>query len=220
MRAKCDKKGENRRVLFAVFDGRGRINGVLEEWLDRQAQVVMAHRIGQGRAYPRLDMWRNQVVDYFLTQTKAAYLCLVDDDMVPVEATAEFLACDADVVVCSYRNRLGQPCHGGDGEGGCGMMKISRQAAKKMGAPWFAFVANSAGTDVVMCECGFFSGKAKNAGFHPVTRGSVGHVAEAVLLPGEDPNDQAYQIRLLPDLTAEAECERKYQQHMKDEHNA
>jgi hypothetical protein len=56
-----------------------------------------------------------------------------------------------------------------------GWLRISREVAKTIRAPWFSFDLDETGCGKATCECGYFSTKARAIGFSAVKVGRVGH---------------------------------------------
>ena len=168
-------------IQVVVFDGLP-VNAMLETWLESVPHVKRASRIGQGRAFPRMDMWRNQAVQWFLDHSECEYLLMIDADMVVTDQTNPALRCDASVVGADYVDRGHHQSHHGHSNLGCGFLKVKRPALKEMGAPWFLFRGNPEGTKLTSCECRYFCEKAAAKGLEPVRVGMVGHVLPMIAI--------------------------------------
>lgn len=158
-------------------------NPFLDRWLRQRA--VEGHVIRDGNWQQPLDLCRNLEVQRFLDHDTTDAILLVDSDMVPVPESDEILACDAPIVGCPYIGQSGHMEHPGEGSVAAGWLRISREAAKTIGPPWFSFGLDGTGCGKATCECGYFSAKARAAGLTPVKVGRVGHLVRLVALPSD-----------------------------------
>lgn len=189
---------EYENIQVVVFDGRG-VNLMLADWLGNFPHVDRAGSIAGSVVPDTVASWRNRAIRWFLEHTELPDVLMLDDDMVPVHGTDALLRSDADVAAARYIRKDGHEVHADDGEGGCGCMKISRNALEKIDPPWFAFEFSDDGSRVTSCECGYFSRKARRAGFHPVKAGVIGHVVPVVVVPAESEGSSC-RMKFLPEF--------------------
>lgn len=169
-------------IQVVVFDGLP-INVHLLEWVQKFPNFTRASDVVR-KPYPDLvGMWRNMICDSFLKATDLTHILMLDADMVPLPETKPIWSEDAPVMGCDYIGSHSERAHDGPGYIGCGCMRISREALEVIPRPWFDFVLKDDGLGVERCECGHFCEKAMAAGLHPVKRGKMGHIMEAVVSP-------------------------------------
>jgi len=185
-------------IQVVVFDGRG-VNPMLADWLGNFPHVERAGSTVGSVVPDTVASRRNRAIRWFLEYTELPDVLMLDDDMVPVRGTDALLESDADVAAARYIRKDGHEVHADDGEGGCGCMKISRNALERIEPPWFAFEFSDDGCEVKSCECGYFSSKARGAGFHPVKSGVIGHVVPVVVLPAESEGSSC-RMKFLPEF--------------------
>ena len=169
------------KIQIVVFEWRG-ANSILTKWLARFPHVRRMQREAGYQATDCLASWRNQAVKWFLKETNREWLVFLDDDIVPLKETELLLDCDADIAGCHFFSKNGSEGHGEDGHISMAAAKFSRRALNQITSPWFAFTFNEDGTELIGCECDYFTAKARAAGFYPVKTGSVGHIVPAVMI--------------------------------------
>ncbi|HUX03081.1 MAG TPA: hypothetical protein VMY35_19140 [Phycisphaerae bacterium] len=188
-------------MQVVVFEWRG-ANAILSKWLAGFPRVRRMRREAGYQATDCLAAWRNQAVKWFLKETDKAWLLMLDDDIVPLKETGVLLACEADIAGCHFFSKNGCEGHGEDGHISMAASKLSRRALQTIAPPWFAFGFNADGTEMVQCECDYFTAKARAAGFHPVKAGLVGHIVPAVMIPGEEGKAKLKFLSQLENITA------------------
>lgn len=124
---------------------------------------------------------KNRTITRWLEEDSTDYLVAIDADQVWLDVTDPMLATDGDIVYATYVDQSGHLAH--NGEFGCGCFRISRLAAKKITTPWFASCHDVTGATQQICECAYFTKKARAAGFEPVAVGAIGHIVSYVLVP-------------------------------------
>jgi hypothetical protein len=84
-----------------------------------------------------------------------------------------------------------------DGSVAAGWLRISRAAARTIGAPWFSFALDVSGCSNQTCECGFFSARARAASFTPAKISRVGHLVRVVAIPTDTSSGVAFRMEHL-----------------------
>lgn len=192
----------DKKIQIVIMDG-SPVNGVLRGWAEKIGNMAYATHI-VAKTYPDLiAMWRNRICDWFLTMTDSTHLLLIDADMVPLPESAELLATDADVAGAMYIDPNGGIAHEGEGNLGCGALRISRHALATIPRPWFHFELTENGTAQAACECLWFCRRAQGAGFRPVRIGKFGHIVSTVVIPRDD---DTFKFRLLSDFSGLAQA--------------
>lgn len=168
-------------LLIVVMSGGGPPARELALWLSR---IGCPWRFGS--AEYGIDVARNQNVRRFLREDVPAgklHLLMIDDDMVPVEATRPILDEPGDLLYCGYAGRSGSRGHYGQDDFGEGCFRASAGLLGKMADPWFATTYYQGRR--VACEGLHFQRHARAAGVHPRMVGIVGHAQRCILLPAE-----------------------------------
>jgi len=170
-------------TFLAVVAGRGTVNPLLRRWAERFER----RRVFYGSDLrDHVACRRNTIVKWFRDEAPpaAAWLLMVDDDVVPFARTDELLRCPAEVAAARVWARTGREAHPHGISAAC--VKISRKAARAIPPPWFRFVFSPDGTREVLCECRYFWRKCHAAGFTPVQAGIAGHRFPVTVLPEPD----------------------------------
>ena len=178
-----------RDIVIDVFAYRGHIVPRLRGWMQRM--TAGGYEVREVRCRHNIDIERNASVDRFLKQdvpTGARHLLMLDADMVPVAATEPILSASGDLVYCGCRGQGGSHGHYGDGDLGCGCVRMSATMLEDMRKAddfrgWFSFGCNVDRTQQTACECHTFRDKARAAGFTSRMVGVIGHTVEAIILP-------------------------------------
>lgn len=180
-------------TAFDVFSHDGTMNPDLRLWFETQGIEPAIVRSPHS-----LVCDRNASVDFFLRQSKAEHLCMIDADMFPLPESLGILVAPGDLVYCGYSARHGCVAHYGDGDLGMGCMRMSRAVLEKIEPPWFNFEFNARGVAVLKCECRVFLEKAKAAGFDSAMVGVMGHIMPMVARP--DPSNPSKMQVLHPEI--------------------
>ena len=182
------------QIQIVVFDG-SPVDPRLRKWVESQPHFAYASHIAP-KGFPDLvAMQRNRICRWFLDHTDRDCLLMLDADQIPVEATVPILTAEAPIAGCAYVQRDARIGHEPDGEAAAGCLRISRAALQAIDPPWFQWVLSDDGCEVAECDCGHFCRKAREAGYHPVTVGRIGHIVPAVVILNDD-ND-TFNIKLL-----------------------
>lgn len=207
------KKPMNKTVQVVVFDTRP-INGWLQQWLNRFKHVWLTSKLAPSE-YGGMDFLavkRNRTIKRFLSETKPPWLLMLDDDIIPLDGLADcpntwpLIESDKDVASARFVAKKGNEAHGRKGDVALAAVKISRNALKRMGAPWSHFDFDEDEAEMKRCECDYFAAKAKEAGFFPVKAGAVGHIVTAAVIPAPKPSKEAMcRIKLLSQLHREGQ---------------
>lgn len=154
------------------------VNGSLKRWLRGLANWRFYTEMDSMNFADLLAVKRNRACRYFLDHTDCDYILMLDADIVPAEDTAKILDADGDVVSCPYLGSNGKPAHGGFAAGNtaAGCLRISRRALETIPEPWFEMKTSADGQKWALCECGYFTAKAKHYGFNPLKVGTVDHM--------------------------------------------
>jgi len=186
-----------KKIQIVIMDG-APVNGVLRGWAEKVGGFAYATHIS-AKTYPDLvAMWRNRICDWFLAMTDCSHLLLIDADMVPLPESDDLLATDADVAGAMYIDPNGGIAHEGEGNLGCGALRISRHALETIPRPWFHFELTDNGTAQAACECLWFCRRAQAAGFRPIRVGRFGHIVDTVVVPI---NQDSFKFKLLSDFS-------------------
>ena len=127
---------------------------------------------------------RDRIVAWWLSGPAKAgltWLLMIDDDMVPIAKTTQLVESERDIVSARCVTKNGHPAHEHH-QFTAAAFKISRKAAKLMGAPWFAAVAAG---DRTSCECLRFWNRAAHVGLRPTQAGIIGHRFPVTVFPGK-----------------------------------
>jgi len=176
-------------IQFVVFD-HSKPNQWLKAWLKQCDHVALLSDlpINGGEFSDFIAMRRNQVAKWFLDNSELPWLVFVDHDHVIDENADALFGSDADVAAAAYVRANGTLAHDAEGSVGCGLLKMSRVALLKIGSPWFQFEFSDDGCSVKQCECGYFSARARDAGYLPKKIGRVMHLVTTVSMPTVDGN--------------------------------
>ena len=162
-------------------------NKYLLAWLEAHfaARWKRASEIVNHSHTDALAVARNNICYWFLDHTKYNYLLMLDTDMIPTLDTQPILTHKAEIVACEYIQKRGVIGHSEPDEVACGCLRISRRALELIKPPWFKSVMSPSGMTCI-CECAYFSAKAKEANLHPTTKGTIEHIIPAVATIQED----------------------------------
>jgi len=162
-----------------------RRNLPLERWL--RAREGEGHVLREAGYSERIDVKRCRELQRFLDSDPSCdAILMVDSDMVPLDTSKAIVGKDGpDVGWCQAVTRQGGLSHTVDGSCSCAMLRISRRAAERIQKPFFRFTTDEANAKTVRCECDWFAGQARAAGFHPVKVGTAGHLITVMAFPTE-----------------------------------
>ena len=177
-------------ILAVVLKSRP-LPSLLELWIQRFEH----HMIWPGpEGHPELVAdERDRIVGYWLGQKHEPlpWLLMLDDDMVPIAKTTPLVESERDIVSARCVTRAGHPAHEHH-QFTAAAFKISREAARKVGSPWFASLSHNLG-DQSSCECLRFWNRAVHAGLRPTQAGIIGHrfpvtvFPDKIILFGDEP---------------------------------
>jgi hypothetical protein len=122
---------------------------------------------------------RNDLLAWFRDESGLPWLLMVDHDVVPLPETQRLLASDAPIAGPRIWAKTGAEAHPHGLSAAC--LKIHRRVVAALRAPWFRYRPRKG-----QCECAYFIGKARAAGFRPEKVGLVGHRFPVVVCPGEN----------------------------------
>ena len=159
-------------VQIAVLAGR-KPNEHLARWM-RQFPDPWVSEGAPSRA--EIPAARNAIVRRYLAVSPRPWLWMLDDDVVPIAATAELLLCPSPVAGARIVSRTGLEAHPHCLSAAC--LKVRRDVLEAVGDPWFRYPRAGG------CECSWFFHRACCAGFRAVKAGVVGHRFRVVVLPG------------------------------------
>lgn len=157
-----------------------RVNPLLDRWLLRMA--ARGHLVDLSpEPGPEVGGARNGLVKHFRDFGRTEYLLLVDADQIWDPAADPILSAPGDVLYCDYISQFGALAHGG--ELGCGCLRVSRHALRRITPPWFQFRRDAHGCRLEECECRWFLARAREAGLEPRSVGRIGHIVPFVAMP-------------------------------------
>ena len=165
-------------ACLVILAGRG-CNEFLEEWSQRFA-VKWIMKI---KFTDHVAAMRNTALKWFLHERTEPWLVMMDDDIVPLPETEEFIAATGDVVGARNCSRGGNESHRQSLD--MAALKIHRRVVEKIAPPWCQFTYTDDGVDVRRCECLFFFRKVIDAGFRVDKAGKVGHRFPVTVVPGD-----------------------------------
>lgn len=135
--------------------------------------------------YPdHIAVRRNLAFKWFRDQCTDPWLIMLDDDIVPVDGTEEFIRAQGDIVGARAWSRKGHESH--PMSFSMAAVKIHRRVIEQIPPPWFQFTFNEDGTRLTQCECAYFWRRASEAGFDVIRAGKVGHRFPVTVVPGDD----------------------------------
>jgi len=156
-------------------------NPALTHWLRHLA--ACGYRVREAPFDFRVDLTRNRMAGWLLTETSAEAILMVDGDMVPLGDTPAVLSMPGDIVFCRHVGQLGTEIQWNTQGVPTGCIRINRRVFDAIEEPWFEYQVDPTIRLVSRCEAASFTEKAVKAGFTPKPAGRIGHLLRVVVCP-------------------------------------
>lgn len=156
-------------------------NPALAAWLRHLAEC--GYGVREAPFDFRVDLVRNRMAGWFLEETEAEAMLMVDGDMVPLDDTAAVLRAPGPIVFCRHVGQLSTEIDFETQGVPTGCIRIARRVFGTIEQPWFEYRTGPAIRTVEACEAATFTIKAMAAGFKPVPAGRIGHLLRTVVSP-------------------------------------
>ena len=160
---------ETKKIVTTVLASDFNINVGLKRWLDDM-------HIWPNIKIDRHDVpsARNSAVVDFL-EGDGTHLLMIDNSVWPLADARVVFERPEDVVYMGHCATGGHIAHLGDGNLGCAFTRYSRIALESVEPPWFAYVHDATGSEMVKCECMYLRDKLKAAGYDTFMVGTIFH---------------------------------------------